>query len=119
MRVSSINDDITWLCTTFCDDGLDEGVDSLACLEGFGERSNGLGRVGYLTWTRSIIRRGFLSLDTNSSRVCAPMMDLPLASLLRKRSTVASQALTKLEMSPKIPTFGYCTIEGANSEAMV
>jgi hypothetical protein len=37
MRVSSINDDVTWLCTAFCDDGLNEGVDSLACLEGFGK----------------------------------------------------------------------------------
>jgi len=36
MRVSSINDDVAWLCTTVCDDGLDEVVDSLACLEGFG-----------------------------------------------------------------------------------
>jgi hypothetical protein len=45
MRVSSINDDITWFCTADCDDCLDEVVDSFACLEGFGE----LRKVG-LVW---------------------------------------------------------------------
>lgn len=44
--------------------------------------------TGLPAWTRSMTRRGRFSLETNSSTEWAPTMDLPLASLARKASTL-------------------------------
>jgi len=46
--------------------------------------------TGLPAMTSIIMRRGFLSLETNSLMEWAPTMDLPLASSFKKRSTLAT-----------------------------
>ena len=56
--------------------------------------------TGLPAMTSNIMRRGFLSLATNSSMLCAPTMLLPLASLSRKRSTLETVRLKATTVKP-------------------